>query len=278
MPEDKEITMVCVADLHSGSRAALCVPDMSLGEGGTYHASAAQRALYEAWCGLAKEWHKPDILLINGDAIEGQSRKESGVGYWSTDLDDQLSCATMLVKEFDAKKKYVIEGTGYHVDAGGKSLEHWLGEKIGAEKIGSGKSMHSADELLLRVDKLLFHASHHISVGSGWYKTTPMAREMMFALLNATDKLPKGDQVDIILRAHCHYFCGIEFNRQKGYLIPAWQLQTRFERKKSAWGMIPTIGALRFRIRGDLLILEKRFFKPVQARPTIHRYEETNTI
>jgi hypothetical protein len=191
-------------------------------------------------------------------------------------MDDQLQCAGKLLNEFDAKKKYIIEGTGYHVDAGGKSLEHWVGKMIGAEEIGSGNSKHSADELLLKVGKLLFHASHHISVGSGWYKTTPIAKEMVMGLLNATDKLPKGENVDVFLRGHIHTFAGVEFNRQRGYLCPAWQLQTRYERKKSAWGMIPTIGALKFIVKGDELKVFKRFFKPVAARPTIFKYEETN--
>jgi len=276
--EEKEISIVVTSDLHVGSRAAVCPLEMPMSDGGTYHAGAAQTALYDIWCGLAKEWARPDILLVCGDAIEGQARKESGVGCWSTDLDDQIAGAEILINKFNAKKKYIIEGTGYHVDAGGKSLEHCLGERVGAEKIGSGNSPHAADELLLRVGKLLFHASHHIQVGTGWYKTTPLARELVFALLAATDKLPKGENVDVILRGHVHYFCGVEFTRQRGYIVPCWQLQTRYMRRKSAFGMMPTIGALRFRVKGDTLALDKKFFKPVQARPTIHRYEETNTI
>ena len=276
MPDEKEVTMVVIADTHCGSRAAICMPDNAQKDGGSYRAGSAQRALYEAWAGLAGEWHKPDILLHVGDAIEGQARKESGVGCWSTGLDDQLKCAALLIKEFDAKKKYIIEGTGYHVDAGGKSLEHWLGEMIGAEKIGSGNSMHAADELLLKVGKLLFHASHHISVGSGWYKTTPIAKEMVMGLLNASSKLPKGENVDVFLRAHVHTFCGVEFDRQRGFLVPCWQLQTKYMRKKSAFGMMPTIGALRFVVKGDVLTVQKRKFNPAAARPTIFKYEETN--
>lgn len=268
-----EITLVCLGDIHAGSKAAVCVPGMELTEdGGKVPHSAAQRGLYDAWHSLAKEWKNPDILVCNGDAIEGQARKESGVGCWSTDLDDQLECAALLLKEYNAKRTYLIDGTGYHVDAGGKSLEHHLGLALDAEKIG-GYKKRSADELFLRVGEVTFHFSHHISVGTGWYKTTPLARELVFALLNESDK----HRVDVIVRSHVHYFCGVEFTRQRGYILPCWQMQTRYMRKKSSFGMVPVIGAIRFRIiNGSEIRLDKRFFKPVECKPKLFVYEPTD--
>ena len=267
-----EITLVALGDIHAGSRAAVCVPDQELCGGGSFRYSAAQRALYEAWCGVAKEWRNPDILLCNGDAIEGQARKESGVGCWSTDLDDQLKCAESLIREFSARKIYITDGTGYHVDAGGKSLESHLGERLGAQKIGAA-GMRSDDELFLKIGNTTFHAAHHIGIGTGWYKTTPLARELVFALLNESDK----HRTDIILRSHVHYFCGVEFTRQRGYILPCWQLQTRYMRKKSSFGMVPVLGALRFRIypKTGEIKLDKRFFKPTECKPKLFVYEPT---
>lgn len=273
----KPITLVAVGDIHAGSNSAICVPDQQLCGGGSFRYSAAQRALYEAWCGLAKEWSKPDILICNGDAIEGQARKESGVPCWSNDLDDQLRCAALLIKEFAPKRSYVIEGTGYHVDAGGKSLEHYVGQMIGAEKIGSG-GMRAADELFLEIAGKIFHFSHHIACGTGWYRSTPLARELLFALWNECNKLPKGKKVDVVLRSHVHVFAGVEFVRHRGYIIPCWQLQTRYMRKKSAFGMMPEIGALRFRIYPDTgeVKLDKRFFAPVECKPKLVVYEQSD--
>ena len=264
--------MVWVGDIHAGSKAAICVPEMELEGGGHFRYSAAQAALYEAWCGLAKEWGQPDILGVNGDAIEGQARKESGVPCWSNDLDDQIECARQLLAMFKAKKTYVIEGTGYHTDAGGKSLEHHLGEKLVAEKIGSGNSNRAATELFLNVGGITVHAAHHVSIGTGWYKTTPLARELVFALLNESDF----HRTDLILRSHVHYFCGVEFHRQRGYTLPCWQLRTKYMMKKSAFGMTPSIGAVRFRIKDGTIHMEKRFFKPVECKPKLFRYEESD--
>jgi len=262
------ITAVAVSDLHCGSRSAIFLPDMETAEGVRVQYSAAQRALYDCWTELTKEWDKPDILFVNGDAIEGQARKESGVPVWSTDLDDQIDCAETLLRMFNAKKHYIIDGTGYHVDAGGKSLESYLGKALNAERIGS-KGRQSADELFLKIGAYTFHLSHHIQVGTGWYRTTPLARELVFALLNESHK----HRCDVVVRGHVHTFCGVQFSRQRGFTLPCWQLQTRYMRKKSALGMVPDIGAIRFRIFPDEIRVDTRFFKPVETKPKLFVFD-----
>jgi hypothetical protein len=265
---DNAINLVVVSDIHAGSNSALCVPDMKLAGGGTYQYTDAQKALYDAWSGLCKEWAAPDILIVNGDAIEGQARKESGVPCWSTNLSDQLNCAKKLVKMWHAKKIYIIDGTGYHVDAAGTPLENMLAKNLEAEKIGPGTSI-SHDELFLNVGGFTFHFSHHIQVGTGWYRTTPIARELVFALLNESHKY----KVDVIVRSHVHSFCGVEFTRQKGFTTPCWQLQTRYMKKKSALGMVPDIGAIRFRIYPGEIRTDKRFYKASEFKPKLFKYE-----
>lgn len=262
------INLVVVSDTHCGSRSAICVPGMELSGGGSYEYTAAQKALYDAWVGLCKEWANPDILIVNGDAIEGQARKESGVPCWSTDLDDQLNCAEQLIKLWGAKKTYIIDGTGYHVDAGGKSLENHLAARVGAVKIGPGTSL-SHDELFLNVGGFTFHASHHIQVGTGWYRTTPVARELVFALLNESHK----HKVDVVIRSHVHSYVGVEFTRQRGYTTACWQLQTRYMKKKSALGMVPDIGAMRFRIYPGEIRTDKKFYKSPDFKPKLFKYE-----
>ena len=75
----KEITVIALGDIHAGSRAAVCIPDMPLDGGGSFRHSAAQAALYRCWQELEKEWASPDIMVVNGDAVEGQARKEEAV-------------------------------------------------------------------------------------------------------------------------------------------------------------------------------------------------------
>ena len=264
---EREIEVVAVGDLHCGSKAALCPPRFKMADQDVHEANPVQLAMFNAWKELTQDWKEPDILICNGDAVEGQARKESGVPCWTNDFDDQVRCAADLIRMFKPKKTYMVNGTGYHVDASGKSVEYHLGKELMSEEYEKG--VRSGEELFLRVGKFTFHASHHISVGTGWYKTTPLARELVFALLNESDK----HRADIFLRSHVHYFAGIEFNRQHGYILPCWQAQTRYMIRKSAFGMIPTIGALRFRIRWDEFRLDKRFFKFQESKPKLFVYE-----
>jgi hypothetical protein len=263
--EHKHTDIVVLSDIHAGSRASVCLPTNALSEGGSYTASESQRKLWDFWDATASEWKSPEHLFVLGDAIEGQARKEAGVPCWTTDLKDQITCCEGLLQQWDARHKWIVTGTGYHTDAGGKSLEHWLGERIEAEVVGpSGE--YAAEQIFVKVNGVMFHLAHHIGMGTGWYRTTPMAREMVFSELVNHGKY----KVDVILRGHVHYFVGVEFPRQRGYIAPCWQLQTRYMLKKSAFGMLPHIGALRFRVWSDGSIdLEKRFASYSGFRPKI---------
>lgn len=249
--------------MHVGHRLGLCPPKWAMAQGGIYHPTDGQLGLLECWQKVASEWSGPDIMVVVGDAIDGQGSKTKGTEQWTTDLYDQLMAASELIRMWRPKRIYLINGTGYHVDAGGRPLEALLGDILGAEIIGPNR-MRSAEELFLRAGGKTFHFSHHIMVGTGWYKTTALAREMVFALLNESHK----HRVDVVVRAHVHYHVTVGFTRQLGVILPCWQLQTRYMLRRSAFGMLPDIGAIRFIIDEDIKI-EKRIFKPEQARPPI---------
>ena len=257
-------TIVCVSDLHVGSRLALCPKKLSLKQGGEYSPSRAQLALYEVWAKLAEQWRRPDILVCCGDAIDGQGTKTRGTEQWSTDLEDQLFAAADLLRMFKADKVLLINGTGYHVDAGGRPLESILGELINAEVVGPYGS-RSAEEIFLRIGGKTFHFAHHIEIGSGWYKTTPLARELVFALLNETSK----HRVDVVLRGHVHYFVGVEFSRQRGYIVPCWQMQTRYMIRRGPFRMVPEFGALRFDVKDGSINVQKFIFKLEETKPQV---------
>jgi 3',5'-cyclic AMP phosphodiesterase CpdA len=261
--EKDHITVVALGDIHAGSKRAIALPEQDLCGGGKFSASEQQLELYGMWRRLTEQWANPDILIVNGDAVEGQARKENGTGNWSNDFDDQLECARQLIAMWHAKKIFITEGTGYHVDAGGKSLEHHLGKLVEAEQTKDEQYAH--EQVFIRAAGKVIHAAHHISVGTGWYKATPLSRELVFALLNESSI----HKVDVVLRSHVHYFCGVEFHRQRGYTLPCWQLTTRYMLKKSAFGMLPSLGAVRFRLYEDEIRMDKALLKIESARPEL---------
>jgi hypothetical protein len=264
-----EKTLVVVSDLHVGSISAVAPKGFTRHSGGVLGLNRVQSALAENWADMVSRWKNPDILVVCGDAIEGRARKDSGVPTWTTDFIDQLNGAQALLNQFGAKKTYIIVGTGYHVDAEGVAIEELLAQHIKSEKIPVDGTALADQELFIQVNSTIFHFAHHISVASGWWRTTPIARELVFALLSEHHKLPKGKKVDVFLRGHCHFFCGVEFSRQHGYICPAWQIQTRYLYKKSAFGTLPSIGALRFRVGPNGWAKDKLLYEPVPVRPKL---------
>jgi hypothetical protein len=271
-------TVVGVADLHCGSQTSICLPKNAQGSG-LYEASKAQLALYEGWRQLSQDWHEPDVLVVDGDAIEGKARKESGAGTWTTSLIEQCVCASALIGMFKPKAIYIIRGSGYHVDSNGDSFEEVMAglmirghEEPGIPKMPvkrCGEHGHlSADELFLRVrGATTFHFAHQLPTGTSWYRTTPLAKEMALALYNASHKY----KANITVRAHCHFHVAVEFTSQKGYILPCWQWQTPYMLRKSAW-MVPDIGALRWTLDEggpDNVKVEKRFLAHDAGKPRL---------
>jgi hypothetical protein len=268
-----EKTLVVVSDPHVGSLSAVAPKQFKRQTGGRLGLNRVQDGLRENWDDMVSRWKNPDILVVCGDAIEGKARKDSGVPTWTTNFIEQLDGAKALLDQFNAKKVYVIIGTGYHVDSDGVALEEMLAQRMKAEKIPQDGEALADQELFIQVHSTIFHFAHHISVASGWWRTTPIARELVFALLSEHHKLPKGKKVDVFCRGHCHYFCGVEFSRQHGYILPCWQVQTRYLYKKSAFGTLPSIGALRFRIGPDGWAKDKLMYEPVPVKPKLFVFQ-----
>ena len=267
----KPFTVVGVADLHCGSRSAICQFKNKVGDG-QYEASKAQQALFDGWQQLAKDWKEPDALVVCGDAIEGKARKDSGVPTWTTSFFEQCLCAANLLDMFKPKSIYIIRGSGYHVDNNGDPVEEVLAQMMAkagmpVKRGGNGDEL-SADELFLRVrGETTFHFAHRVSTGTSWYRATPLAKEMVIGLLNATHKY----KANITVRAHTHYFVGVEHTSQKGYILPCWQFQTRYMLRLSPW-MVPDIGALRWTIDEngpDGIKLDKRFLRHEAGKPRL---------
>src|SRR5512139_2836879 len=74
--------LVVISDLHINSTVAVCPPTVNLDDGGSYHATPAQRWLWECW---KDAWRKIReqaagrrvVLLINGDLGELDTKRRS---------------------------------------------------------------------------------------------------------------------------------------------------------------------------------------------------------
>ena len=222
--------ILIVSDLHVGSRWGLFPSNFQLSTGVTYTLNRGQEYLLSCWLDMQKRLPKRlDILIINGDAVQGQNTREGGRDIIEPDPQWQVRAAVELVQPLAkrAKEIYVTQGSDYHVRPGAEDDEAFA-KAIGAIPDEAGH--HAWDWLLLDVDNVLLDVAHHRSVVIR-YETMPGEREIQFDRQVADIK---GGSADIVIRSHSHRYTFINVDGDLALTTPAWQLQTRYARR-SRW-------------------------------------------
>lgn len=110
---DKKI--VIIGDLHSGGYNSPADPDFV-----TQYISKEKAKLPIYWYEKFKHFvetigYKPDILIVNGEAIDGYDSKGNQDFIWTSQPDEQIENAILLIKLFKPKKVIVTQGNDYHV-------------------------------------------------------------------------------------------------------------------------------------------------------------------
>jgi len=164
-----------------------------------------------------------DVLIINGDLVEGKGRKNGGVELIETDLDRQAEMALDAIKIADAKTYVITRGTPYHVNSSdGSNLEYQISKLLKAE----GADVHFGGHLFPEVNGHVFDVKHKIGQTSIPHGTSPLKRAWVSnALLAERGENPRADT---IIRSHVHRFDYVGNARYLAMTLPA--LQTPFTR------------------------------------------------
>jgi hypothetical protein len=270
--------VVMIADLHVGSTVGLADatdPILPAGDLG----APVRKALYNQYCRATRgPWAKPDVLVVNGDCVEGQNRKQVGAGIWSTDILQQCSMAEGLIKMWKAKTVYIVRGSPYHVQSGGILAEEQIARKIGAEEfpnqdhVSAAMRDHSGWHLYLTVEGVTFHISHKIGVSKLFhYMSTPTAREMLQAKLNDMLRYEVSKaKTRVIVRAHAHYYNSVGYSGSDGFVLPCWKGLDDFALTQSPTLLSPDLGFLGFEVDGEHYRFEKNLFKIVDVQAVPH--------
>ena len=219
----QDIRIAVVNDLHVGSKYAI-VPDnwkMIDGES-TAPQNAGARYLWQKYQEYIEEFKKPDILVVNGDAVDAQQHLSHKREVWATDPLDQIALAEHLINMWEAKEIYVVYGTGFHVELEGLMLERILAKRISARGVGW--------KLRQTFNTAICSFAHHVPVSKvSWqYRTTPLAQQLVL------DKLENEDQpANLLVRSHAHYFAYAGFSNQLAVITPGFQGQTPYGAKVS---------------------------------------------
>ena len=175
------------------------------------------------------------------------------------------TCATGSKRTRDAEVPfYFVQGTEYHEGRGAEELES-IAARVKGANIQSNFTGRQCKELLdLVVDGIVVNFAHHLGGGSGFTRSAALDGEAIWNQITSS----KGESVaaDLIVRSHVHFFLHVEHSNRHTLVCPCWQLQTRFARHRSAYRLMPNIGAIVLHISPEA---KKRGLEPMSA-PGLH--------
>lgn len=208
-------TVVVVGDIHEGNRGSATPPQWQTPFCSDFPEKNKFAIMQrEEWKWLKREISKlpkVDILISNGDSIDGNGIKSGGTELIITDRYEQSKAAATLIKEFNPKKIYMTHGTSGHSGCD----EDW--ESLVAEELGC----EIKDHLFLNINGLVFDIKHHISGSSCTCYCNNLLKEFdMNMRQNICGNQPLSD---IIIRSHRHYYVDVSGIRPntKGFITPS---------------------------------------------------------
>ena len=267
-------TLVCIADLHSGSTYGLMPPKFHTKEGNEIGLNQIQKWYWKTW---QKSWDwvldtvgsDPWGLLINGDAIDGTHHGTKEI--WSNDESDHGIAAYHLLKPYASMADSVLltEGTEVHT----KGHEHQLAYQLdshGAKVVRPTEQGGAWPSIRMEMAGTLCKFDHHISATKRPYLeasalSIAMGSERVESA-RAGYKVPK-----VYGRAHRHKFGSFTDGYGIMFTTPPWQAATRHGRKFVPHAVIQAgIVILDWRERedGDLPDVKFKMFNP-KSLPTI---------
>ena len=194
--------VLVISDFHSGHLLGLTHPGFDYANGRkskTAH-HAVRRTIWN-WYKDKVTRLKPDIVIMNGDAIDGKGERSGGTELLTLDRDEQCEMAIAALQAIPRRPKlFMSYGTGYHT-GNNEDWEDIVAREMSAEKIGS--------EDTIDVNGLLINYRHHVGASSIPHgRHTAVAKEKLWnGLWAERGEYPRAD---ILLRSHVHYhaFCG----------------------------------------------------------------------
>ena len=190
--------LVVISDSHCGHRAGLTPPEWQYPKSKDKDREKFRREqsiIWEWYISCAKRLAPVDILVCNGDMIDGKGDKSGGTEQIELARDKQVDIAAACIDVWKAPKIVMIYGTGYHVGRD-EDWEAVLADKVGAVKIGAHE--------WIRAGGVTFDFKHKTSrsiIPHGRW-TGPQRAALWNALWAERGVEPKSD---VIVRSHVHY-------------------------------------------------------------------------
>ena len=191
--------VVIVSDLHCGHRAGLTPPEWQYSELSSSETrkqfASMQKMIWQWYMSRVQAIGQPDLLICNGDAIDGKGKRSGGSEIFEGDLMHQAEIATFCLQQWQAKKIMMTYGTPYHTGEG-EDFELVIADQLNAE---------IKSHLFIDVEGVILDVKHKIggsSIPHG--RHTAINREALWNMIWADRDIQPN--ADIVIRSHVHYY------------------------------------------------------------------------
>jgi len=202
MAKAKKKRVIILSDQHCGHEVGLTPPDWQF----NVHARDARRKAlatqqlqtYDWYLRIVKELAPVDIVVSNGDMLDGKGRKSGGTELITSDMAMQAKMAATSINEWKAPVNILTYGTPYHVGID-QDMEDAIVPLLdrGCEKV--------EDQAFFSVNGLVFDVKHFIGASSIPHgRFTALAKDKLWNTVwnNEHESQPLSD---IVIRSHVHY-------------------------------------------------------------------------
>jgi len=232
-------TVGIVADFHCGNKCGLLPPSYW-----NEHTPEAIKWLWKQWCELQALWPKRlDLLIINGDPIDGKQHRSAGTGLVDNDLSGQVRIAIECLEPLVTRAGKTIRmcGTAYHETFDGPLAA--LDEHFGIQRPSTMQKEIVRDIEL--EDGAILNIKHQPEGEGCLYRGTNMDRELLWATITETcKKLPKATH---IVRSHLHSDGYMRGFGKEFVSTPCFCLQAPYALHKRRYRWVPDIGGVLMR-------------------------------
>lgn len=201
----KNKRVVIISDLHCGHRVGLTPPPWWFENDESEKQAKIVRIQREMWNFFASQIDalKPiDILIVNGDAIDGSGHRSGGREQVSTDRLKQCEMAAYVIEYTGAKVVRMTYGTPYH-SGETEDFESVIGDKLDVDFKIEGHAFPN-------INGVQFDIKHKIgSSGVPHGRYTALSREKLWNTVWASNDERQPD-AGYLIRSHVHYHakCG----------------------------------------------------------------------
>lgn len=210
--------LMIISDLHCGHRVGLTPPAwqyvLDPDEPTRYKWAVYQRECWAAFLEMVERAGPVDVLLCNGDMVDGKGTRSGGTELITGDMSEQAHMAAVCIKQIQAREISMTYGTPYHV---GMSEDF---EKEVATELGISEPQAQD---LFRLEGNLFNAKHFVSssiIPHG--RHTAVSRDKLWGAIWA-DGYGK-EKADVTIRSHVHY-AAMNYDTPLGFGIITPSLQ-----------------------------------------------------